>query len=77
MEDPEARKIRELGPKKGWEDIKGVFYQESLPYVPDIIRKALIIRHYDTPLTGHFGIEKTRKLIAQKYYWLMLRVNVG
>ena len=29
----------------------------------------LISRHHDDPLAGHFGIEKTRELLAQKYYW--------
>ena len=26
-------------------------------------------RHHNNPLAGHFGVEKTRELIAQKYYW--------
>ena len=36
----------------------------------------LISRHHDDPLAGHFGIEKTCKLLAQKYYWPTLRHNV-
>ena len=27
-------------------------------------------------LAGDFGIEKTRELIAKKYYWLMLQQDV-
>ena len=36
----------------------------------------LISRHHDNPLTGHFGIEKTCKLLAQKYYWSIFRHNI-
>ena len=25
---------------------------------------------------GHFGLKKTSKLVAQKYYWLILRHNI-
>ena len=32
----------------------------------------LISRHHNNPLVGHFGIEKTSKLLAWKYYWLTL-----
>ena len=35
-----------------------------------------ISRHYNDPLAGHFGIEKTRKLLAQKYYGPTLRHDV-
>ncbi len=37
--------------------------------MPEIVRTELISRHGDDPLAGHFGIDKTRKLIARKYYW--------
>ena len=30
----------------------------------------------DNPLAGHFGIEKTRELIARKYYWPTLHRDV-
>ncbi len=53
---------------EGWEDIKQVLHYQSLPYVPKVIRSELISRHHDDPLAGHFGIEKTRELIAKKYY---------
>ena len=36
----------------------------------------LISRHHDNLLAGHFSIEKTCKLLAQKYYWPTLRHNV-
>ena len=77
-EDEQARKLRadqQLG-QQGWDDIDGVLHYQGLPYVPEIIRTELISRHHDDPLAGHFGIKKTRELIAQKYYWLTLRRDV-
>ncbi len=61
---------------EGWEDIEQVLHCQGLPYVPKVIRLELISRHHNDPLTGHFGIEKTRELIARKYYWPMLRRDV-
>ena len=78
VKDKQARKLRadqELG-QQGWDDIDGVLHHQGLPYVPEIIRTELISRHHDDPLAGHFGIEKTRELIAQKYYWPTLRRDV-
>ena len=79
-EDEESGKIRaeglESGLKEGWEDIDGVLHHQGLPYVPEIIRMELISRHHDDPLAGHFGIDKTRELIARKYHWPTLRRDV-
>ncbi len=44
--------------------------------MPKFVRTELIRRHHDDPLAGHFGIEKTRELIARKYYWPTLRRDV-
>ena len=33
-------------------------------------------RHHNNLLAGYFGIQKTRKLLARKYYWPTLRHNV-
>ena len=73
-EDEQARKLKanqQLG-QQGWDNIDGVLHHQGLPYVPEIIRTELISRYHDDPLAGHFGIEKTRELIARKYYWLTL-----
>ncbi len=75
-EDKEAMKLRSEGVLEGWEDIEQVLHYQGLPYVPKVIRSELIIRHYDNPLAGHFGIEKTREVIARKYYWPTLRRDV-
>ncbi len=67
-DDKKAKKLRSEGLPEGWEDIEQVLHYQGLPYVPKVIRSELISRHHDNPLVGHFGIEKTRELIARKYY---------
>ena len=76
-EDEESKKVRaeELG-KEGWKDSDGVLLHQGLSYVPEIIRTELISCHYDDPLAGHFGMEKTRELVARMYYWETLRHDV-
>ena len=81
-ENEQAQKLRanqqpdqQLG-QQGWDDIDGVLHHQGLPYVPEIIRTELISRHHDDPFVGHFGIEKTRELIARKYYWPTLRRDI-
>ena len=44
--------------------------------MPKIIWMELISCHHDNPLAGHFSIEKTRELLAQKYFLPSLRHNV-
>ena len=78
-EDEQTRKLKadqQLG-QQGWDNIDGVLHHQGLPYVPEIIRTELISRHHDNSLAGHFGIEKTRELIARKYYWPTLRRDVN
>ena len=75
-EDKLASKIREKGLKQGWEEIDGVLDRESRLYLPEIMRTEIISRQPDDPLAGHFGVEKTRKLVAQKYNWPTLRVDI-
>ncbi len=67
-DDKEAMKLRSKGLPKGWEDIEQVLHYQGLPDVSKVICSELIIRDHDDPLAGYFGIEKTRKLIARKYY---------
>ena len=74
--DSQAQKVRAEGLQESWEDIEGVLHHQGLPFVPETIRTELISRHHDDPLAGHFGIKKTRELIARKYYWPTLRHNV-
>ena len=44
-------------------------------FVSKAIQIELISCHHDNPLAGHFGIKKTCKLLAQKYYWPFLCNN--
>ncbi len=68
-DDKEAKKLRsEQVLPESWEDIKQVLHYQGLPYVPKVIRSELISRYHNDLLAGHFGIEKTRELIAKKYY---------
>ncbi len=53
-----------------------MLHHQGLPYVPEIVKSELISRHHDDPLAGHFGIDKTRELIARKYYWPTFSRNV-
>ena len=75
-DDNQAKKLWAAELPEGWEDIEGVLQYRGLPYIPEIIRSELISRHHDDPLAGHFGIDKTRELIARKYYWPTLRRDV-
>ena len=74
--DEEARKIRAEGLKDSYKETEGVLHHQELSFVPKVIWTELISRHHDDPLAGHLGIDKTRELIGQKYYWPNLRKDV-
>ena len=63
-----AQKIRVAGLQEGWKELDKILHYQGLPYVPKIVRLELINRHYDDPLTGYFGVNKTKELIGRKYY---------
>ena len=44
--------------------------------MPEIIWTKLISRHHNNLLAGHFYIEKTHELVAQKYYFPTLRTDI-
>ena len=67
--DNQARKLQAEDLPEEWENIEEVLQYRGLPYIPEIIRSELISWHHNNPLAGHFGIDKTRELIARKYYW--------
>ena len=71
-------KVQELRQQKadGYEEIDDIFYYQSLPFVLKAIQTELISHHHNDLLAGHFGIKKTCKLLAQKYYWSTLRHDV-
>ena len=73
----EAKLLRgTAGLPEGWKDVKRVLQYQGLPYVSEIIRSEMISYHHNDLLAGHFGIDKTRELVGQKYYWPSLRRDV-
>ena len=73
--DSKAQELRQQK-ANSYEKINDILHHQSLPFVPKAIRTELISRHHNDPLAGHFGIEKTRELLARKYYWPTLRHDV-
>ena len=73
--DEQTRKTKAKN-SEGWGNIDEVLHQQGLPYVPEIIRAELISRYNNNPLAGHFGIKKTYKLVARKYYWPTLHYDI-
>ena len=71
-----TREIRNKGLKEGLEEIDEVLYCKSRPYLLEIIRTKIISKHHNDSLAGHFGVEKTRELVTQKYYWPTLRDDI-
>ena len=53
-----------------------MLHYQSLLFMPKAIQTKLISRHHDDLLAGHFGIKKTQKLLAQKYFWPTLRHDI-
>ena len=73
----DAQELRQQELRDGpYQDINRVLHYQGLSFVPKGIRMELISRHHDNSLAGHFVIEKTRELLAKKYYWPTLRHNV-
>ena len=71
-----ARKIWEKGLREGWEKIDRVLHCEGLPYLFEIIRTDIISKYHNDSLVGHFGVKKTRELVARKYYWPTLHADI-
>ena len=72
------RKAQELRQQKtnGYKKIDKIFHYQGLPFVPKAIQTKLISHQHNDPLADHFGIKKTCKLLAQKYFWPTLRHDV-
>ena len=57
-------------------DVKGVFQYWDVLYVPEIIYFKVISCQYNDLIVKYFGIDKTRELIAKKYYSSTLYFDV-
>ena len=60
-----------------WDSQELLRYKNIL-YVPEetSVREELLRRHHDDPLTRHFDVDKTLKLITRKYYWDSIKADV-
>ena len=68
--------MRAEGLQKSLKGIEGVLHHQGLLFILETIQTKLISRHHDDLLAGHFGIQKTRELIAWKYYWPTVQHDV-
>lgn len=56
--------------------MKNIFYYQNLLYIFEIICYKIINSYYNNPLADHFGIKKTKKFIASKYFWLIIHQDI-
>ena len=51
-------------------DPNGVLRKSGKVWIPNnaTLRETILLRNYDDPIGGHFSIEKTVKVLKQKYY---------
>ena len=73
--DKEAQKIGIKG-LNGYEKLNGILYQQGLLVILEVIWTKIICRHHDDLLAGYFGIDKTKNLVGQKYYWPSLQRDI-
>ena len=72
LSDPKAIQVCQklsLGTYTPWLLDNGLLLHNNLVYVPESLRLQLLQDHHDTPLAGHFGINKTLSLITCNYCW--------
>ena len=60
-----------------WNSQRLLRYKNML-YVPEeaFVREELLRHHHDDPLTRHFDVDKTLKLMTRKYYWDSIKADV-
>lgn len=61
----------------GYKDVDRILHYQELLFIPKVIQTKFISWYYNDPLAKHFGINKTREFISQKYYWLNFRKDVA
>ena len=54
-----------------WREVDSVMYKERKMYVSkdNILRAEIIRLHYDTPVEGHGGQQKTVKRVTRNFWW--------
>ena len=60
------REAQELRQSKAndYKEINEILHHQGLPFVPKEIQTELMSRQHDNLLAGHFGIEKTCRLLT-------------
>nr|OQO05599.1 hypothetical protein B0A51_18108 [Rachicladosporium sp. CCFEE 5018] len=78
--DSELPALRErlAGDEHAWREANGLWYYNDALYVPEdsAMRAELMRIHHDDELAGHFGRDKTEKLLRRKYWWPSLAKDV-
>ena len=56
----------------------GLLYKDSKVWVlyKANLQQKILIKNYNDPLGGHYGLAKIVELFLYKYYWLRLRQEV-
>ena len=56
----------------------GLLYKDSKVWVlyKVNLQQKILIKNYNDPLGGYYGLAKTVELLLRKYYWLELRQEV-
>ena len=77
VNDPVAdEQRRDLKPLFSWND--GLLLYNNRIYVPDndALRLELLRQHHDSPLAGHYGIDKTVELLSRNYWYPRMHAHV-
>ena len=61
-------KAQELRSNNGYQNINKVLYYQGFFFLSKAICMEFISSYHENLLAGHFGIEKTYKLLAQNYF---------
>jgi hypothetical protein len=62
-------KLKNLEINPGFSENNGLLLFDSRIYIPPKFRLEIMQRLHDSPVAGHFGTTKTRKLISRYFWW--------
>ena len=52
----------------------GLLFRNNQMYIPDVPSRLQVLQYcHDSPLAGHFGVQKTLELVTRNYWWPQLR----
>lgn len=54
----------------------GLVYKDHQIYVPEMLRKEILLARHASPVAGHNGVAKTFDLIQREFWWPSLRKDV-